>query len=346
MRWTKHLIRNYEAGDLLDAFMVSAVVSLLGIRFFLELTGYPKLGGDSFHIAHMLYGGLLMMVATVLLLAFLNRSTRRVAAVIGGFGFGTFIDELGKFITSDNDYFYQPTAALIYLIFILIYLGTRQLRNHQRFRETEYLANAVELLKEASFHDLDSVEKDRAGAFLTQVRHSNALRAPTLALLKQSRAAAPEQPGAALRLVRYARQRYQLLTHQRWFSSVIVVVFGGLALAALTKAGLAVYLAVEGSGQGAFTGLLYGSDGRLRTVSIAVLGSSLVSAGFIISGLYRLPRSRYAAYEQFERALLVSIFITYVFEFAESQFTAVFGLGFNVLLLAAVRYMQIQERAS
>ncbi|MCW5980017.1 MAG: hypothetical protein KIT09_18185 [Bryobacteraceae bacterium] len=32
---------------------MSAVAAILSIRLFLELTGYPKLGGGGLHIAHM-----------------------------------------------------------------------------------------------------------------------------------------------------------------------------------------------------------------------------------------------------------------------------------------------------
>ena len=46
---------------------------------------------------------------------------------IAGAGFGTFIDELGKFITRDHDYFFRPTAGLLYVIFVLLFLAFRAL---------------------------------------------------------------------------------------------------------------------------------------------------------------------------------------------------------------------------
>jgi hypothetical protein len=59
-RW---VIRDIEASDSLEIFLVSAVSAILGIRFYLYLTDYPQIGGGGLHIAHMLWGGLLMLVA-------------------------------------------------------------------------------------------------------------------------------------------------------------------------------------------------------------------------------------------------------------------------------------------
>ena len=46
------------------------------------------------------------MIALVINLGYINKSANYLVAVIGGLGFGAFIDELGKFITGDNDYFF------------------------------------------------------------------------------------------------------------------------------------------------------------------------------------------------------------------------------------------------
>src|SRR5918994_6609646 len=87
------VVRNADAGGYLEGFLVSVVAGILAIRLYLDLTGYPRVGGGGLHIAHMLWGGLLMLVAIVMLLAFLGAQSRRLAAVVGGIGFGTFIDE-------------------------------------------------------------------------------------------------------------------------------------------------------------------------------------------------------------------------------------------------------------
>src|SRR6202011_2316027 len=70
-----------------------------------------------------------------------------------------FIDELGKFITSDNNYFYRPAIALIYVVFVLLFLWWRSLERHRVWDEETYLANALMLLQDAALHDLDPREK-------------------------------------------------------------------------------------------------------------------------------------------------------------------------------------------
>ena len=146
-RSLSRLTRDAEAPLLLESFFVAAVASFLGIRWFLAVTGYPRIGSNGIHIAHMLWGGLLMLLALMLLLAFLDRSVQHLAAVIAGLGFGTFIDEVGKFVTADNNYFYRPAIALIYGLFVIAFLVARALVGQRRLSETEALANALDLLE-------------------------------------------------------------------------------------------------------------------------------------------------------------------------------------------------------
>ena len=41
--FNRHMMRNQKAASLLELFFVVSVLSVLGIRFFLALTGYPSL---------------------------------------------------------------------------------------------------------------------------------------------------------------------------------------------------------------------------------------------------------------------------------------------------------------
>src|SRR5205814_2550462 len=75
----RRYLRSFEAGSLLETFLVAAVVAILAIRFFLRVTGYPQIGGSRFHIAHMLWGGVLMAAAIIVLLSFLDRAATHLA---------------------------------------------------------------------------------------------------------------------------------------------------------------------------------------------------------------------------------------------------------------------------
>lgn len=141
MESTRYLVRDTDAGDAIELLLVSAVGTVLVIRWFLAMLAYPKISGGGLHIGHMLWGGLFMLIALVLLLCYWNPAIRRLAAVLAGVGFGAFIDELGKFITHDNDYFFQPTIALLYVIFVLMFFLARSIQKSVQFTQVEIRVN-------------------------------------------------------------------------------------------------------------------------------------------------------------------------------------------------------------
>src|SRR3954447_23150244 len=110
VRLLRHPTRDVDFVSLLETFLVCSVTTILVIRTQLWATNYPQLGGGELHIAHLLWGGLLMLIAVGVLLSYMGPRILRAGAVLGGIGFGFFIDELGKFITADNDYFFKPAA--------------------------------------------------------------------------------------------------------------------------------------------------------------------------------------------------------------------------------------------
>src|SRR5436853_1597753 len=173
----RHLVRAADA-DLLDTFLVSAIATVVIIRIFLEATGYPQLGGGGLHIAHVLWGGLGMLVAIVLLLLYLTPATRLIAAVVGGAGFGAFVDELGKFVTSDNDYFFKPTAAILYALFVVLFLATREIRRFRGLSPEECLVNSVEIAEKLAAGTLTASDRDHALRLLAAADQTHPLVAP------------------------------------------------------------------------------------------------------------------------------------------------------------------------
>jgi len=104
----------------LSVFGLAASISLT--RFILEATGYPQLGNETLHIAHCLYGGVILYVGCLLPLVYSNEWAFTWSGILSGAGMGLFIDEVGKFMTVNNDYFFPAAAPVIYGFFLLTVL--------------------------------------------------------------------------------------------------------------------------------------------------------------------------------------------------------------------------------
>lgn len=166
----------------------------------------------------------------------------RLATVLGGLGFGTFIDELGKFITSDNDYFFQPTFALIYVIFIALFLTFRAIGRRQRPTEQEALVNVFDLLKEAAHGELDVQQRRQARDLLNRGNPNDPMVQALMAVLTTATAGPRRAPGRFVRLARWGRRAYLHVVEHGWFASALIVLFAALAVADLATA---VYVIVS-----------------------------------------------------------------------------------------------------
>jgi hypothetical protein len=331
-RLRSHLARDADGLYHVELFIVAAISAVLGIRGLLFLTGYPQLGTATLHIAHMLWGGLLMLAALLLLLTTLERRSRPVAAVIGGLGFGAFIDELGKFITSDNDYFYEPTIALIYLTFIVLFLSLRTLLTRRRLTETEHVVNAMATLQDMLLWDLDVNEKRKAEEHLRQCDSTDVRVALIQGLLAQAATVPAPPPGIYTRVRLRLHRDYRRLVQNPVFAAVLTIGFVAKSLSAVGHTLAAKF----NFGQPAPSP----EDlARVPSPHWVELIAMLVSTLFVLRGVTRLPRSRLDAYRDFRRSLLITITVGYFFAFYDDQLGALAGLALNLLLFAGIQLL-------
>ncbi len=321
-------IRYAEAGQLLEVFFVSAVSSLLIIRAVLDITGYPQLGGGGFHIAHMLWGGLAMLLALLSVLVFVNKEAKQIAAVVGGVGFGAFIDELGKFITSNNNYFYQPTIAFIYVLFVLLFFTIRSLERFLPITPKGYAVNALEFSKEAFIDDLDARERDRVLDFLDK----SGMQTPLAAALRQVLLAyqPPVAGGVGFwqRTKQVVRGIYGWAVQKAWFNQSIVMFAIAYSLGTMAWSVWDI-----------FHSATYASWGQML-FSMVSAWLAIISANLLIR-----KHKRQEAYEMLKRAVMVSLFLTQFFLYINQQLSATVGLCINLVIFFVLQYLIEQEKS-
>ena len=341
--WT----RAYDIGPLLDTVIICGAGTILVIRSELWLTHYPQLGGHGLHIAHLLWGGAGMLIAIVLLLSFLNPVVRRVGAIVGGIGLGFFIDELGKFVTSDNNYFFKPTAAIIYIFFIAFYIVSRALQTRRVRSSQEYLVNAVELAKDAAVGDLDEDERAQALLFLERADQTEPVVAPLRMLFESAPVVPKGDPPLAQRLLESARARYASLAAKHWFTWAVTGVFllwGLLTIIEIISLVFAFEPHLHHQRAVKIVTPITSKGGDYGFVEWANIGASFIAGLMVLWGVARLRRSRLAAYTMWGHALLVDIFFVQVFAFIQTQFGACLGFLLDVVLLVSIRFMAARER--
>lgn len=323
------LVRAVGGAAHLQALALAGIATVLVTRAFLAVSGYPQVGGH-LHIAHVLWGGMLMLLALVVALVFTGQAARGCTALLGGVGFGLFVDEVGKFVTRSNDYFYRPAAAIIYLAFAGLLTLTALARRDRPADPRARLASAAEIATSGLSTGLTARRRQLA---LRLLAADDAEAAADTTLSARARAVAdllatvPERReigwwAAGGRRLRAGADR---ITRWRWFIPVFVSVF---VLQAITVAIVFVVQALL-----LVTGhpVVASAD---RGAVIATGCAAALTAALAVIGALRLRGDQRSAFGFLKASVLFNLLVTQIFNFTDSQFQALGALPFDLLALA------------
>lgn len=319
---------NYDRAALarFEVFLVVAVATVLVTRAYLAAMDYPQIGGGgNLHIAHVFWGGLLMAVAIVMTAITEGSRVRDRASLIGGIGFGLFIDEVGKFVTSDVNYFFQPAIAIMYVIFVLFYLAAREIVIRRGMNDPHRLALGARALSDLALGQLDAAGHRHALLVLDGV-HDQALADLADSITAGLNSHSPAGDGIESRLTRLrdsVSQRFASVLGHRIVRRIVLALFVIEALNAIATVVSAVVTDQE----------VIAED----VSDLVVLLSSITTGILVILGVWFLFRGPYLRALRLLRAsIVVNLLVTQVYLFAQDQFGALSGFLLSLFLLTVL----------
>jgi len=321
----RHYTGDRAALGRFETFFFAAISTVVLVRAFLIVTGYPKVGGHGLHVAHVLWGGLFMGAAIAIAMIYPGSRWRHRAAIIGGVGFGLFIDEVGKFLTSSVNYFYKPAIAIIYVVFVAFYLTVRDVVMRRPLSQPQRLAIASTALADLALGQLGSGGRAYALGVLDSAEPD--------VLGEHLRSALLCEPlGASVAEARLTVLREKLIDRARGLLGhplAHVGVYAVIVVQLVVVLGQLAVLVIQPS--------LGESDGSNTTIRGAEIVTA-ISGAYTLFGLVRAMRGdRSGALRVLFRSVLITVLVTQTFVFAEYQAIGILGLLVDLGLFGLLR---------
>ncbi|MCA9377051.1 hypothetical protein H6763_04060 [Candidatus Nomurabacteria bacterium] len=340
-------VKRTNASKHFSTFLITFALTVVVTRIYLHLTGYLQIGNEIFHIAHLTWGGLGLLIASLMLMMYRGRVVLIIGSIMSGIGWGLFIDEIGKFITVTNDYFFRPAAAIIYVVFLGCFLLLLYMKRKEQHSVKSRLYDVLEGLEEVIEQDLNVKERLRIEEELESIiedttdKNIDLLARQLLEFIHKQEVSPPEND------ILYKFSRIQdywdsfidtipedLIT--KIFKTVIALRVLGSFLWLM-----AVFLAITGAETGSFL------QNYIDTIQIEHSGNIMLFVGMnalrfflslvLLTTLSGLDKNRKETLRIITLTLWISLGLVDVFDFYFNQFEAVIATVVDVSLLAFIR---------
>jgi hypothetical protein len=289
-------------------------------------------------------------------LIYANRWAYTWSSLISGVGVGLFIDEVGKFITQNNDYFFPAAAPIIYAFFltsVLIY--SRVAKEKPMDTRTEFYA-VLESLEEAIDHSMDPEEHDELRERLKRINEKAGntdlgLLADQIMEFVDSEAIhiTPDDPSLYDKVIDWFTS-----VEERWLSQGrlrLFITIGVLIMGLAISARLIYYLTVMGDPV-AFRSLLQervtklpdATDMALLWARIQLGMEGIVGLILTLSAVLMLLGKERAGLGLGSIGLLISLVGVNLIQFYIDQFSAIAKAFIQFVVLQSLYYYQRRFR--
>ena len=357
LRSNRGPVRRLNAERYLFITLVSFGGSVFLTRLFLALTNYPQLGNSVLHFAHVLWGGLFLFIASLLPIIFGNEWAFDASAIAGGIGFGLFIDEVGKFITRTNDYFYPPAAPIIYTSFLILVWVYIHFRKSKKYSSREEMYQTLSELKEVLDRDLEENEKQ---AILKRTEFTVATSGSPIEIGLAKAVDAYMRSDKVHTVIRQEswfrrrkksfKERLDRIANRFPFRLVLIASLGVAGFIAVSQ--LAVLIGYSlgwlkfGEDTSQLPFITEDSNVQLFWLIVRIIAQGLVGFLSFLSALLLFVRKEDLAVRIAIVGLTVSLTVVNILIFYIDQFSAIFGTVFEFsLLLLTIEYKRRLDSA-
>lgn len=330
------LVKREQASGAVLNFLISALATVMVTRLYLRMTGNPTIAWGQWHIAHLLWGGLLMMAGVVLLLAFEGKGLRKTVTIISGIGWGLFIDEIGKYVTRDNNYWFRPAILFIYLSFIILFLVYRLVERYQPIdprSQFYWLISRLEKIVEGGVTEQDKYTALKKLESLKNRGGQGVLTAGIEGIIKKVKVVEHEEK---LHLAKWISRIFNISYNKIFRRNLVMLMMWGYAVYySINK--IIDAIAIGTSKQKMLTvekfyanyDFLGRSDGYM--IALKIVFEVVAALCFLLGAGYFWSKKRIRGLKYFRYGLLVSILLVAPFKFYFEQYGAVIEVVVSIL---------------